>query len=519
MVITRSFDKACQMVLPGAIIFTKVNASASKELDMQAKFANKNNKIVEDTKNFEVALLIEDLAQAKEISDVLRELGIYAHYYSDLDEFWVAANAQTPDFLIIDVKKMSQGETLFKNHPKVQNGSMAFAFYYSDSTKVLVNSTFKFNHYGLIKKEQELLGQLRCALRRRNQELRLIEENEKLQDRVLRLQKRSNRILQDSQETLSFQTQFGALLNVTSRVGKAKSRQDYMGQLMAVLSEWDACKSYGIYTLNQTDQKLVSPKGIKLGYESLPELWLARPGDKGIDSYAQEMACEVAFDVFDNEARAVNITGLRAYPEIMVIGKFDEASLRNFSWELFEERLSHAYAKLLFSEMGAKESNASSMSVWESFSYMDDMHFHQAQGMHKLVDIDFSRLLQVIKDKPGNRFFWKSFYGDFMAQLEDTLSGDFKVSAYGAQSCIVLIDKKYLEQDYQKLKAMVDDFQYWRYFQDTSMVMTKRMCPEVRLIAPSALNYIRQTQANALSAGQSVLEMSPSSFAQQTLNV
>ena len=33
-------------------------------------------------------------------------MGIYAHFYSELDEYWVDANTQTPDLTIIDVKKV-----------------------------------------------------------------------------------------------------------------------------------------------------------------------------------------------------------------------------------------------------------------------------------------------------------------------------------------------------------------------------------------------------------------------------
>src|SRR5690554_2383815 len=177
---------------------------------------------------FEVALLIENIQEAQALSEALRSIGIYAHYYSDLDEFWVAANAQTPDFLIIDVKRMSQGATLFKNHPKVVDGSLAFSFYYSDATKVLVNSTFSFNHYGCIKKEINLLGQIRAVLRRRNEELRLIDEKRALEERVSRLQKRSDNILRESQETHQYQRQFQELMELVSRLGEAKSRHDYL---------------------------------------------------------------------------------------------------------------------------------------------------------------------------------------------------------------------------------------------------------------------------------------------------
>ncbi len=459
--------------------------------------------------NFEVALLIEDIEEARGISDALRELGIYAHFYSDLDEFWVAANAETPDFLVMDVKKMSQGPTLFKNHPKVQNGALAFAFYYSEDTKILVNSTFQYNHYGLIKKEIDLLGQLRSVLRRRNEELRIIDENHKLEGRVERLQTRSNRILQDSQETMNFESQFNTLMNVTDRIGKPKTTQEFLNSLMNVMSEWEACKAYGVYSLNQTDQKLVAPKSIKPGYEALPELWLTRPGTQGIDEYAQEMACEVAFDIFDNDARCVTVTGTRSNPDVLMIARFDEKSLIGFNWDLFEERLCSLYIKAKIKESAKVSESSHSISAWEGFSYLDDIHFHQASGNHKLADIDFSRLIQVAKEKRGNRFYWNSFYGDFTAELENALSGDFKVASYGAQSMMVFIEKATLESDYQRLKAMVDDFQYWRYFQDTSLVMTKNMRPETRLLAPSSLNYIRQTHSNILAASQSGIEAKP----------
>src|SRR5690606_39161242 len=90
-------------------------------------------------KDFSVAILMEDLHDAKELSENLRELGLYAHFYQELDEFWLSANAETPDFAIIDVSKMSQGTLLFKNHPKIINNQIAYAFYYKDENSVLLS--------------------------------------------------------------------------------------------------------------------------------------------------------------------------------------------------------------------------------------------------------------------------------------------------------------------------------------------------------------------------------------------
>lgn len=460
----------------------------------------------EDSKSFEIALLIENVAEAKQISDALREIGIFAHYYSDLDEFWVAANAQTPDFLILDVKRMSQGSTLFKNHPKVQNGSLAFGFYYSEETKVLANSTFQFNHYGLIKKELNLLGQLRAALRRRNEELRLIDKNAELEERTRRLQTRANRILKDTQESCNFQRQFQAMMNLTSRVGKAPDKRDFLNRLTGLFSDWDACLGYGVYALNASRQKLTSPKTIKKKYEALPDLWLTRPGQNGIDLYAQEMACEVAFDFFENDARAIAVKGTGELPEIMLIGKFDETSLRGFPWELLEERLSSAYVKISLEERAGGKESSKLVAFWEAFAYMDDMHFHQAEGLHRVADIDLAGLTEAIEGHRSNRFFWKSFCSDFIASLERNLSGDFKISAVGPDKLLVFIDKNRLEEDFAKLKSVCAEFPYWRYFQDASLLMTKAMRPNVRLAAPSSYNFI--SSAVDLSAPQEAAALS-----------
>ncbi len=58
------------------------------------------------SKEFTVALLIEDIEEAKKLSDGLRDLGIFAHYYQDLDDMWVSINTHTPDLSIVDVKKI-----------------------------------------------------------------------------------------------------------------------------------------------------------------------------------------------------------------------------------------------------------------------------------------------------------------------------------------------------------------------------------------------------------------------------
>ena len=81
-----------------------------------------------NAREFTVALLMEDPASAREVSLALRQDNIFAHYYSELDEFWVATKMNKPDLAIVDVAKMSFGATQFKDHPCVRDGSLCTVF-------------------------------------------------------------------------------------------------------------------------------------------------------------------------------------------------------------------------------------------------------------------------------------------------------------------------------------------------------------------------------------------------------
>jgi FixJ family two-component response regulator len=75
-----------------------------------------------------VAILMDDLASAKEIASALRQNNILAHHFQSLDEFWVASSIQMPDMVFVDVAKMSQGSVQFKSHPKVVDVSLCYVF-------------------------------------------------------------------------------------------------------------------------------------------------------------------------------------------------------------------------------------------------------------------------------------------------------------------------------------------------------------------------------------------------------
>lgn len=463
----------------------------------------------QDTNNqnqFQVALLFDSIKEAKLVSDSLRDIGVYAHSYTELDEFWVHVNTQTPDLAIVDVKRMSQGTLLLKNHPKVQSGDLSFAFYYNEDTKFLTQSTFQFKHFGFIKQELEIRGQVQGVLKRFNDLLHAQDENRILKERVQRLQVRSQRIIEDNEIAFNFNTQLNKLNALVDRVGVVNSETEFANQLITIFSEWDDVIEFGIYQLGQSGQKLVSPKAIRKKYNELPDLWLTRSSEIGIDQFSQEMAHEVAFDLFDQELRVINLHARSDDPELMILCKLNEENLHQFDWNLLEERLSARLMKYTIKAMSERRVSDTQISNWKILNHLDDIHFHQVQAKHKVVEIDLTSLVNVIKEKHGNRFYWKSFFQDFNLQLEETLTGDFKFSNYGVNGIIILIDNRYLEEDFAACKELCANFQFWRYFEDTAMMMNSSMLPKVKIIAPSAVNYLRQLSQSQSPAASIPLE-------------
>ena len=460
-----------------------------------------NNKKLND-RQFQVALLMDDISEARAVSDSLRDLGIYAHFYSELDEYWLDANTQTPDLTIIDVKKMSSGTLLFKNHPKVASNSLCYSFYFKEETRQLLTSTYGMGHYGYVRKEINLVGQIQSILRRRNDELHLIEQNILLASRVDRLQKRSQKIINDVQISYNFENQYQAMMDLVDRIGDANSKEDFIKKISNIFSEWSECAGFGMYHLTENGQKLISTKMSKPKYKELPELWLSRPCTKGIESYAIEMAEEISFDSISKKLRQVKVYGGSENPDIIILARFDEDRLQDFQWGLFEERISTKYKSYLLKNIDKVKSSNKEVTSWEAFSYMDDIYFHQAKSKHKLLEVDFSSLLNVVKERSGNRFYWKSFFADFNEELNSMLSGDYKISQYGVQNLMLFIDKTTLEEDFNKVKHLVSDFQYFRYFEDSNIMMTQNMYPEIKVVAPSAVNFLRQVYSDIMTAGQ-----------------
>ena len=446
--------------------------------------------------DFQVAILMNEIEEAKKVSDELREIGIFAHYYHSLDELWLNLNTSTPDLCIVDVKLMSQGTVLFKNHQKVKTNELKYCFYYKESTKTLLNSTYGMNHYGLIRSEINIKEQLMSALRRRNDELRLANERADLNSRLERLRMRSKRLSEVGGQNEAKQAQHDKVLELIKNFGKTNSPNEFMTRVVSMLEEWEDCKKFGIYHLNKTHQKLVSPVAKTPKYQHLPDLWLAQECNDGIDEYAKGMAYDVTFGLLEGDITTLSIRGSKKNPDIMILADFETENLKHFEWKLLETKLESEYKSTLIDFYKKDSVVTFEENIFNTFKRMDDIQFHQVEADHKFVLLDFSKLTQFLSTQMDNRFHWATFHKELTSELAEMMNIKLKVSILSFDKFVVSIDKSQLDLEFQKLQAFVEDFETWRYFEDTTVMFSNNMKAELKFISPSSINTIRLSSSD-----------------------
>jgi len=437
-----------------------------------------------------VAILMDDLACAKDIASALRQHNILAHHYQSLDEFWVASSIQVPDLTIVDVTKMSQGSVQFRAHPKVQDKSLNYAFFSKDTTKILLQSTFGLNPIGYIHYDASLNVQIMSMVNRRIEEIKNLKEKNELQSRIERIQARSQRIISERSDAEEFRAHFDYIKNLCSEIEDESTRNDFTHALLGKLEKWDAIVGYGIYELNQSGQKLISPELSRKKFHPFPSLWLGQTNTQGIEGFAQEMATQVANDLFELEPVILKIHSGSNNPDLLLFVSFREERMMNFPWDVLESSLSSSLRRLkLYQQL--PHYSAQFLPMWEA---MDDLDRMQKAGIDsdiRIVALSLIPLTDVAKKKPNNKFFWSSFFNDFFLQLSGRLQKSTKLSLFGPWHVMFFIPRENVEAETQMLQSFIKQFSYWKFFEDNSQVLSEDMLPILKFIPASSAHYLR----------------------------
>jgi DNA-binding NarL/FixJ family response regulator len=437
-----------------------------------------------------VALLMDDLASAKEIASALRQSNILAHHYSNLDEFWATTTLQLPDLLIIDVTKMSQGTVQFRQHPKVIDQTLSYVFYSKDSTKVLLQSTLGLKPFAYIHQDSSLNIQIMTLIEKKRDQMMKDRELSELKSRVQRLQARSQRLISDRSSAEEFKANFEFIKNFCAEVEQSSLTADYSLSLMNKLDSWDAVIGYGIYELNQSGQKLVSPEFSRKKLHPFPSLWLGAENNNGIEEFATEMANQVALDLFEVDPVAIKIYSGSKNPEILLFVSFTQERLLNFPWDVFASLLSSSLRRVKLQQQLPHYTNQF-VPMWEALDNLDKMQKNNFDSDAKVLTLSLLPLMDVIKKRSQNKFYWTAFFNDFFIQLSGGLQKSTKLSLMGPWQVLFFINKENLEAETKMLQGFIKQFGFWKFFEDNTQVLTDDMMPNLQLVPASSAFYLR----------------------------
>ncbi len=437
-----------------------------------------------------VAILMDDLASAKEIASALRLNNILAHHYQSLDEFWVASKIQMPDLVIVDVTKMSQGTIQFKSHPHVQDGTLAYAFYSKETTKILLQSTMGLNPVAYIHNDASLNAQIMSVVKKRQEEIRLRQQLAEMEQRIGRLQSRSQRLISDRSSAEEFRAHFDFIRNFCTELESDNSRQDFVISLISKLESWEAIDGYGVYELNQSGQKLVSPEITRKKYHPFPSLWLGQTNTSGIEAFAQDMATQVANDLFELEPVMLKIHAGSTHPEMVLFISFREERMMNFPWDVLESTLSSSLRRMKLFQQLPHYSNQF-LPMWEALDNMDKMQRAGTEADSRIICLSLIPLIDVAKKRTQNKFYWAAFFNDFFLQLAGRLQKSTKLSLMGPWHVLFFIPRENLELETQMLQSFIRQFGYWKFFEDNTQILSEDMMPVLKHLPASSAHYFR----------------------------
>jgi hypothetical protein len=454
------------------------------------------------TSTLTVAILIDDIVQARALALSFRKLGIVPYYYDTLRSYWddifLKEAGEYPDFNIIDVKMMSDGKLFLAGHPAVKAGELCLSFYYSEENKPLLNSTYDIFNFGEIRKAANYDGQLKTILNRVNQYREASKGKQAVESEVKVLRKQNASMLGQVNELKERDDYLSILLGLSQKLDENLLVNEFNYALLETFTSWDICTSIALYELSQNGQRLLSSNYQLDQLQELPSLWLGQACPEGVESFAETMASQVAFDLMGDSVALVRICGTRSKPEMLMFLKVDSDYFHGMQWDLLGQFITSSYRAYRVEQGEGREREllGDIVSPWDLLGDLD-REFHnlkvgkEASSRNVLVNLDFSRLLNVLKDNNYLRFHWSDFQKDFLYQIRRNLSCEFQTSYWGTGHMTLIVDRNDSEPLQSAVKDLVGRFAFWRYFEDSTLIMNMEIAPEVKQIPYSPTAYLR----------------------------
>lgn len=436
-----------------------------------------------------VALLMNSPEDVKIVSKSLRELGIYAHYYTDLVDFWAQAQMTKPDLCIVDVMTTAQTGTPFHQHPFITKKQLPYVLIYkTENSFLLTHISWADSSLGTIHLDDTLSLQLKTIINRFQESLSLDVQLKDISARFEKMHLRSLKLIEQSGQVEMFKTFFDQCLEIQKDVEQYTENSDFSSAVVRRFAEWNKVNRLSFYQLASQGQRLVSPEYSKNKYLSLPTLWIGQECKEGIPSFAREMIYQVSHELFENEPMMMSFRGSAKDPDLILMIELDGELKKTFPWDSLQVMLESIYRK---SELKASKPSSSALEIEFSvmLDQMDALHYHQTENDDKVLMINFFPLWQFLRKKNRGKFYFSAFFQELRRSFESSLHSSSQFSAMGAWAMIVLTKGTFLESEFKKIQEILNKFPYWKHFEDLNILMTENGIPEVKLIPPSTVHF------------------------------
>lgn len=225
----------------------------------------------------EVAILLEDLNEAKELTQVLRKAQVFPHFYSDLKSFWEGTLTQVPALAIIDVAMMGDDERHLLDHPLIKSEELLMALFYRKEHAALLSQVQDVFTLGQIPMMADYSVPLRPILKRANKILALERRNHKFSIERDKNQAQLVSVLEGLEARKEKIHYYNSFKNWEKRADDtAKVSADFYDFLTRFLGSWESMTKMGVMELNPTNQKLISPPIEGHKYFKIPSIWLGK---------------------------------------------------------------------------------------------------------------------------------------------------------------------------------------------------------------------------------------------------
>ncbi len=405
-----------------------------------------------------IAICSNDKKVLTELSVIFKKIGIAPCVFESLEDFWKESlKSKAPTLTVFDIRLMTQGDLILKDHPLVKVGKLPLCFVYSNDTEPLLFSTYEIFNLGLIKISKHTTGQVKAVLKRLNNFNKLNEENIFLKkendEKFLKLSKRVEELGESDFFTRK-------LKEICRNLSSDVIGDSFLKSCAKIFENNEFIKGYSFYEIGNVSKKIDSPELFNFKkYVKLPSLWGSDEGLNYINVATQRMSVQVASEIFDNDFVSLVVKDeINRGQKIIFLRLNDQAWYNKFDFAFFETFLDSYFLK--FRVKSIKELDkieSQSLNFWSFLSLVEK------EGGEKAC-VDFTAFLNsLINEKNDNSLDWENFIRDFIGEVKRSFTDSLKFTFESNIRVYFLTNEDKKEELSNILEDVITSFPYRRY--------------------------------------------------------